>query len=94
MLHIVRELGFPHLTNWGPMTKNIEADSAQFISLCYMSLEKRKRLEAIASQEPVAVPDGKWNCQDWIVSVLEKASQLDIIAAEDIKTSIAQASVA
>ena len=44
-----------------------------------MSLPQRKGLEAIAGTEPVMRPDGEWNCQDWVLSVLGKAVQRNLL---------------
>ncbi|KAL1732455.1 hypothetical protein EV714DRAFT_282565 [Schizophyllum commune] len=59
-LQVVQERCHEHLTNWGGITV-ISTD------------DLRRALERIAVAEPVMVPDGEWNCQNWAVSVLQKA---------------------
>ncbi|KAJ7598513.1 hypothetical protein C8J56DRAFT_770969, partial [Mycena floridula] len=36
----------------------------------YLKLRQRQALEGIANSTKVVVPDGRWNCQDWIKEVL------------------------
>ena len=60
------------------MTKVYASDmieKSRFIQLGSVGLEKRRRLEEIARSMKVKVPDGGWNSQDWIMSVLRTAVQ-------------------
>ncbi|KAF9027260.1 hypothetical protein BDZ89DRAFT_1067082 [Hymenopellis radicata] len=81
-LDIVQEIGINYLTNWGPLTSAKRQGSEHVICMARMSLRKRQDLEAVAAAEPVRVPDGQWNCQDWLISVLEKAEALGILTHE------------
>lgn len=74
-LQIVQEQGFDHLTNWGALT--VTAGSltieAQKFSVGEMTLSERRDLERIALGTQVMMPNGHWNCQNWITDVLKKA---------------------
>ena len=48
-----------------------------------MDRERRQQLESIANVHPVYVPNGEWNCQDFVKSVLDAAVDAGIIAAQD-----------
>ncbi|GBE83982.1 hypothetical protein SCP_0510410 [Sparassis crispa] len=75
-----------HLTNWGPITTSAGGptpESRKFF-IKTMTLSERKSLEAIAQTEEVLMPDGVWNCQDWIEAVLDKAVNGGMIAAETV----------
>ncbi|KAK7060279.1 hypothetical protein VNI00_001044 [Paramarasmius palmivorus] len=93
ILHIVRELGYNHLTNWGPLTKNLGdmTRDSEWFRVAEMTLAQRKALEEIAKAEEVMEPDGEWNCQDWVVSVLEKAVQGELLTEEEVKWAIERA---
>ncbi|CAL1713573.1 unnamed protein product [Somion occarium] len=89
-LHITRERdkkGIPcdHLTNWGPMTKAVTPDDltrSRLIPLGDIPLAGRQRLEEIASATPIRVPDGAWNNQDWVLTVLETALDEGVLPAD------------
>ncbi|KAL1676035.1 hypothetical protein EV122DRAFT_217156 [Schizophyllum commune] len=77
-LQVVQERCHEHLTNWGGITvistddlRSVEPGRAIFVG--DMDLVQRRALERIAVAEPVMVPDGEWNCQNWAVSVLQKS---------------------
>ncbi len=58
------------------MTKVYTLDIIQkskFIQLGHLGLEGRKRLEEIARNTKVRVPDGHWTIQDWVMEVLRAA---------------------
>lgn len=64
------------------MTKAYTSDviaKSRFIPLGAVPLDKRKRLEDIARSMRVRVPDGSWNSQDWVMSVLRAAVQERIL---------------
>ena len=82
-LHIVQESDIPHLTNWGPITQ-AEGDStrsAAKYSLGQHSLQTRQRLKNIAAAMPVQVPDGHYNCQNWVRHVLDAAVAQQVLSA-------------
>ncbi len=59
---------------WGPLTKTSGPtdDVAKRYSLGAFSFEWRKRIEDLAGLTPVMVPDGTWNCQDWLLDLFER----------------------
>ncbi|KAL1703590.1 hypothetical protein EV121DRAFT_260689 [Schizophyllum commune] len=62
-----------HLVNWGPITQQHHlyvAHQISSISLGVLTLEQRRQLEAIAWNVPICLPDGEWNCQNWVCAVL------------------------
>ncbi|KAI0699185.1 hypothetical protein C8T65DRAFT_660081 [Cerioporus squamosus] len=69
---------------WGPLTKSSGPtdDVAKRYSLGVFSLERRKRIEELAAQIPVMVPDGTWNCQDWLLELFERMVAVGLIPAE------------
>lgn len=92
-LQIVQERGFQHYTNWGPLTKTLDMASlvppiAQ-VKICTMSRDQRAVLEQIASDAPVYVPNGSWNCQNWAIGVFDKAVDAGIVDPGDRDRCIA-----
>ncbi|KAK0432894.1 hypothetical protein EV421DRAFT_1455507 [Armillaria borealis] len=81
-LDIVQEAGVDHFTNWGPITRT-ERKEEHIIPMAKLSLEKREQLGRIAAKTPVRIPDGTWNCQDWLITVLETAESQNILMHED-----------
>lgn len=80
-LQIVKEIGYNHLTNWGPLTNtadNITKSSPQF-SLGELTLSQRKVLEGIAREAPVMMPNGEWNCQNWTTDVIKEAVKQNLL---------------
>ncbi|KAJ7292929.1 hypothetical protein C8J57DRAFT_10660 [Mycena rebaudengoi] len=82
-LQIVKEFGFSHLTNWGPMTKSMGSArtlaNSDITTIANLSLEDRQRLEHIASRTQVYEPNGIWNCQDWVKDVLRQAVEAGVV---------------
>lgn len=89
VLHIVREVGFSHYTNWGPKTRFFEPTAMTAIPIAILSRAQRQTLERIASSTEVLVPNGEWNCQDWIIEVLRQAVRQDLITALQRDTALA-----
>lgn len=87
-IHVVCDLGVNHLTNWGPLTKLSEGHT-KAVTVTTMSLEERRRLESIASTTPVRKPDGAWNCQDWLITVLEASVQQGLITHKECRSALA-----
>ncbi len=81
-LDIVQEAGVDHFTNWGPITRT-ERREEHIIPMAKLSLEKRQQLGQIAAKTPVRIPDGTWNCQDWLITVLKTAESQNILMHED-----------
>ncbi|TFK53988.1 hypothetical protein OE88DRAFT_1732724 [Heliocybe sulcata] len=69
-----RRLDF--LTNPGPKTLSLTTkteEHGKFVPVGVLSPEARMVLERIAKNHPVHVPDGAWNCQDFVAEILGKA---------------------
>jgi hypothetical protein len=64
-LHTVREVGYDHLTNWGPYTATagFEALIAPRIFVKKMTYSERRALEEIVVRTQAMVPDGVWDCK-------------------------------
>jgi len=85
-MSIIREAGADHLTNWGTLTKSTSTSSVGQvveIPLKKMALSQRKKLEDIGNRTQIVKPDGKWNCQDWIVTVLEAAEAQGLVSRDE-----------
>lgn len=94
-LHIVRERGregpLEYLTNWGPLTKTDDLQTqneADFYKVAVLSYNQRQGLEAIATSQPVLVPNGWWNCQHWIRDVLMRSVHAGICSEDDVRAAI------
>ncbi|KAJ6586520.1 hypothetical protein DFH09DRAFT_1308537 [Mycena vulgaris] len=83
VLHIVREIGCDHYTNWGPLTRSFNPLEYASVPIAELTLAQRRTLEGIAARTEVCVPNGEWNCQDWVIEVLECAVQADLLSAEE-----------
>ncbi|KDQ10956.1 hypothetical protein BOTBODRAFT_468965 [Botryobasidium botryosum FD-172 SS1] len=92
-IEIVREIERDHLTNWGPYTKigPVISANTHLHTIGALNLSQRRELERIAEQEPVRVPNGEWNCQDWIISVLQKAVQAGLFTRAECQSAIHKA---
>jgi len=91
VLHIVREVGFDYYTNWGPKTRFFESTDFDVIPIATISLTQRKALEEIASSTKVYEPNAVWNCQDWVVEVLQRAVGKGLFTMEEVETTLAAA---
>ncbi|KAG5636918.1 hypothetical protein H0H81_006385 [Sphagnurus paluster] len=93
-LAVVRENGprglLAHLTNWGPKTK-IVCERTRSVVIQTLGYQQRLWLERVAAAEPVVPPNGMWNGQDWIVSVLVKAVREGVVDREKVRLVLAQA---
>lgn len=61
-LQVVKEIDSNHLTNWGPITKNMAiatVSASEIAVITTMTLQNRQNLEQIAANTPVYVPDGR-----------------------------------
>jgi hypothetical protein len=91
VLHIVREVGYNHYTNWGPCTRVMRADDATVVCITEMGKADRLALEDIARETNVFIPNGLWNCQDWVMEVLKKAVEQKLITTAQLNTAVATA---
>ena len=92
-LHLVREIGAEHLTNWGAVTTSSNADielDGVVLPITHMTLVQRRALEEIGNSTGVRRPDGRWNCQDWCQTVLENAVQKGLIQQLEMERAITE----
>ncbi|KAL4257884.1 hypothetical protein AB1N83_009929 [Pleurotus pulmonarius] len=92
--HLRQDPGVPHLTNWGVLTNAVEDHELKRlvrVPLAILDKDTRLRLEAIANTTQVRVPDGRWNCQDWCIEVLNQAVQARIFSAAAVQGAVARA---
>ncbi|TFK54002.1 hypothetical protein OE88DRAFT_1654454 [Heliocybe sulcata] len=84
-----------YLTNSGPATHALLTSTTRQGRLIYvgtLSRDQRRELEGIAEEHPVREPDGTWNCQNFLVEVLELAIARGIVDKETARKAIADAS--
>jgi len=81
-IHIIRDSGANHLTNWGPLTKSCEGYT-KAVTLTIMPLEGRRLLEKIAHSTPILKVNGGWNSQDWLQDVLEASVRQGLVSSEE-----------
>jgi hypothetical protein len=100
LLGVTRERGpdgglLDHLTNWGPLTRSAGSsgcrEHAKSIPIGTTSLSQRKWLEGVAAEEAVLEPNGWWNCQDWVISILIKSIQRGLFTKESVEAVLKQA---
>ncbi|KAI0262105.1 hypothetical protein BC834DRAFT_845270 [Gloeopeniophorella convolvens] len=68
---------------WGPMTLAGDAArerGARLVPVASLSRGKRAALERIAQSVGVMRPNGWWNGQNWVVEVLKRAVEEDLIS--------------
>lgn len=83
-------------TNWGPHTKSVTDAEMQYafrVPLARLSLQERRALEEIARAETVEEPNGEWNCQSWVRSVLKKAVDAGLLRENSVTTAFNELSV-
>ena len=84
----------PFYTFWGAMTVSMgdAAQKAERFHLGVLSLEGRRRLEQLALQIPVYLPNGVFNCQSWTVELLWHAVAAEIFDTNSVSAAIRGAS--
>lgn len=89
-IHVVHELGHPHLTNHGPVTVSASKTFYQNVVhlLGILTLAQRQALERLSLEEPVRSPDGQWACRAWTRSLLEKAAQQGILDPARVREGV------
>lgn len=83
-------------TNWGPMTKSQDAFTLAHTlaaPLGTLTLAERRALERLAAGERVREPDGRWNCQDWVKSVLARAVRAGLFEEGVVRAAVGVVSV-
>lgn len=62
-----------HFLYLGPLTQTVLPSPLHHtFPLAMLSSSSRAAVERIAADTPVFAPNGVWNCQDWVVTVLEQ----------------------
>lgn len=61
------------------------------IPVTTLSLSERKELEKIAENTGVYAPNGSWNCQDWVCTVLEAAVRHGLLSNKDAEEAVGAA---
>jgi len=97
-LAIMRERGpyglLEHLTNWGPKTRitSMQATSgATFNPIAILTYAQRQWLEGVAAAEPVLKPNGWWNCQNWVVSILVQGILNGVLDKQAVEAAVKEA---
>jgi hypothetical protein len=67
-----------------------ESDTT-FIPIATLSYGQRLWLEGVAAGEPVLKPNGWWNCQHWVVSVLVKCIRAGVLEKQAVEAVLNQA---
>ncbi|KAI0065167.1 hypothetical protein BV25DRAFT_1822284 [Artomyces pyxidatus] len=80
--------GCEHYTYWGPVTRAASLEGARLIPVATLSMADRRALEKLAGGIRVMKPNGWWNCQNWVVQLLRRAADEDIITAKERDTAI------
>lgn len=88
ILHIVAEVGCKQYTNWGPVTRSFNPLELAAVPIAQLTLAQRRALESIAAQTQVCVPNGVWNCQDWVIEVLGRAVGEALLSAGERDTAL------
>lgn len=94
-VQIVQESGLDHLTNWGPITSATDKETeknAVAVDITTMTLAQRQTLEHIANTTRVRVPNGDFNGQDWIISVLQEAVAQGLVEQAELERAVTTAS--
>lgn len=91
ILHIVTEIGCKHFTNWGPLTRTFDPLELAVVPIAELTRAQRVALEEIAARTEVCVPNGEWNCQDWVIEVLASAVEDDLISPGDRDAALSAA---
>lgn len=78
---------------WGPLTKSSGPTDgvAKRYSLGVFPLAQRLQIEELARQVPVMVPDGTWNCQDWILDLLSRMVSEGILPKDSPDSAVISA---
>ena len=86
----------PRYVFWGARTASADPDPTHDagvarIPLVRLVCAQRRRVEELAWEVPVMVPDGVWNGQDWIRALLECMVVEGLVAREAVDVMLAQA---
>ncbi|KAI9062167.1 hypothetical protein FKP32DRAFT_1759081 [Trametes sanguinea] len=83
----------PRYVYWEALTKSAgpEMDDAVKIEVAVLSLPERQRVEQLAFQVPVPYPHGRWNCQDWLIDLLGRMVEENLITQERMTEALQKA---
>ncbi|KAH6916899.1 kinase-like domain-containing protein [Coprinopsis sp. MPI-PUGE-AT-0042] len=93
-MQLQQEAGVNHLTNWGAKAtygQGFTTNHSVKIVVKAMSRSERLELETIANTTPVRIPDGRYNCQDWVKTVLSTAVDQGLLTQEDYERIVQEA---
>ncbi|KAJ7448515.1 hypothetical protein FB451DRAFT_1411260 [Mycena latifolia] len=79
----ISEIGCDHYTNWGPLTRSFEPRDYGAVPIALLTLEQRRTLDSIAARTEVCIPNGDWNCQDWVIEVLGGAVEAGVLSTAE-----------
>jgi hypothetical protein len=69
---------------WGPVTQAYDfSRECRLIPVANLGRGKRAALERVANSVGVMRPNGWWNGQNWVVEVLKRAVEHDLISPEE-----------
>ncbi|TFK53998.1 hypothetical protein OE88DRAFT_1140594 [Heliocybe sulcata] len=100
VIHVVQEravgaeIANDYLSNPHPRTHFLQPDTVtqgRLVGLATLTRPQRQLVEQIVCEHPVRAPDGRWNCQDFIEEVLERAIAADIIDRHSVQSALADA---
>jgi len=79
----------PGYVYWGPITQAHDfSRECRLVPMAGLGRGKRAALERIANGVGVIRPNGWWNGQNWVVEVLERAVEHDLISPEERHNAI------
>jgi hypothetical protein len=74
---------------WGPITQQCEFPrECRLVPVASLGRGKRAAFERIANGVGVMRPNGWWNGQNWVVEVLKRAVEQDLISPEERDNAI------
>ncbi|KAJ7122044.1 hypothetical protein C8R43DRAFT_51727 [Mycena crocata] len=88
ILHIVTEIGCKHYTNWGPLTRTFNPRDFDAVPIAQLTRAQRSALEDIARTSDARVPNGEWNCQNWVMEVLSRGVAAGLLSAAERDAAI------
>ncbi|CAL1712416.1 unnamed protein product [Somion occarium] len=98
VLRIVKEPGFEHYTNWGPVTipdllEDGDSDSVRVVPIGRFNLRQRLQWERVANETTVPMFDfeGKYDGQAWIVDVFNRAIKCGLMTPMDAQRYLQKA---
>ncbi|OSD02661.1 hypothetical protein PYCCODRAFT_1435313 [Trametes coccinea BRFM310] len=86
----------PRYVYWEALTKSAgpEMDDSKKIQVAVLSLAARQRIEQLALEVPVLYPNGRWNCQDWLIDLLSRMVKDKLITDEQMNQGLREARTA